>query len=699
LSQPQDEQFEALSNALARMVRRQDDIDRRLARIEAALNLQPAAPPAPPPPPPVPAPQFAAPPPLPPPLPVSPLPAAPPPLPPEREHERLETNIGLTLINRIGVITLVLGVGFFFKWAVDNQYIGPAGRVELGILAGLLTLFAGDLLWNRGQKIFAQGVTGTGVCILYLAIYAAFGFYHLVPQTFAFLLMVVVTLMAAALALRYDAVAIAALGMFGGYLTPILLSSGVDHPWFLFTYILLLDLGALALARVRPWALLNILSFIATVLLYAGWLSDRFTTAKETVATVFDLVYYAFFSYALSLPALLFAQVLASIAMVAIWPRDPAEYFLFSLFIALGGLVLADVRKAAPLVATTFATTWICFAMWNAEFTTTRPLGPHFIGLTCTFAIFLAWILWWTVWRRQPARGPELVILALNGIAYFGASYGLLNPEYHAWLGLFAVAVAGIHLGLAFLIWKNEGAADLNAVVLSLAFALTYITLAIPIQFTAYRITMAWAIEAAALTWIGKRLNQERMHWGALAVFWLAAIRLITLDAWILPNPETYTALWNGRFLTFFVSAVALWIAAYWGRQRPTAFIYYIAGHVVIIAGLTMEVLGAAARESVAANLESVESVGVSILWALYALVLVGFGVALRFVLNRILGLILLGIVVVKLYIWDVWQLARVFRITSFVALGVLLLATSYLYSRYRTKIESWWKDDEPPSS
>lgn len=696
MSQPRDEQFDALSNALARMVRRQDDIDKRLARVEAALNLQPAAPPPAPPSLSVPPPRVAAPPPLPPPLPVSPVPAPPLPLP---EHEHLETNIGLTLINRIGVITLVLGVGFFFKWAVDNQYIGPAGRVELGILAALLTLFAGDLLWNRSQKIFAQGVTGTGVCILYLAIYAAFGFYHLIPQTFAFVFMVAVTLMAAALALRYDAVAIAALGMFGGYLTPILLSSGEDRPWFLFTYILLLDLGALALARVRSWALLNILSLVATVLLYGGWLSDRFTAAKETVATVFDLVYYALFSYALSLPALLFVQILASLAIVAIWPRDPAEYFSLSILVALGGLALAGWRKAAPIVATTFATTWICFAIWNAEFTTTRPLGPVFIGLNCTFAIFLAWILWWTVWRRQAARAPELVILALNGIAYFGASYGLLTPEYHAWLGLFAVAVAGIHLGLAFLIWKNEGAADLNAVVLSLAFALTYITLAIPIQLTAYRITMAWAIEAAALTWIGKRLKQERMHWGALAVFWLVAIRLITLDAWIFPNAATYTALWNGRFLTFFVSAVALWIAAYWGRERPTALIYYIAGHVVMLAGLTMEVLGAAARDSAAANLESVESVSVSILWALYALVLVGFGVALRFVLNRILGLILLGLVVVKLYIWDVWQLARVFRITAFVALGVLLLATSYLYSRYRTTIEGWWKDDDAPPS
>lgn len=680
------------------MVRRQNDLDKRLARIEAALNLQPVA--APPVPPPSAVEPRLVPPPLPPPLPP-PKPQeipVPPPL-PAREHEHLETNIGLTLINRVGVITLVLGVAFFFKWAVDNQYIGPAGRVELGVLAGLLTLFAGDLLWNRGQKIFAQGVTGTGVCILYLAIYAAFGFYHLIPQTFAFVFMVAVTLMAAALALRYDAVAIAALGMFGGYLTPVLLSTGEDRPWFLFTYILLLDLGALALARVRSWALLNVLSLIATALLYGAWLSDRFTTAKETVATVFELVYYVFFAYALSLPTMLFPQVLASLAVVTIWPGDPLAYFSLSILIALGGLVVADLRKAAPLVATTFATTWICFAIWHAEFLGALPLGPVFIGLTYIFAVFVAWILWWTVWRRQKARAPELVIVALNGIAYFGGSYGLLNPEYHAWLGLFAVAVAGIHLGLAFLIWKAEGAEDLNAVVLSLAFALTYITLAIPIQFTGYRITMAWAIEAAALTWIGKRLSQERMHWGALAVFWLVAIRLITLDAWMLPNSQMYSTLWNGRFLTFFVSSVALWMGAYWGRERPTALIYYIAGHVVMLAGLTMEVLGWALRNSIPANIDSVESVGVSILWAVYALTLVGFGVVLRFVLNRILGLLLLGIVVIKLYIWDVWQLARVFRITSFVALGVLLLATSYLYSRYRTTIESWWKNEEPPSA
>src|SRR5258708_5187729 len=88
---------------------------------------------------------------------------------------RFETRMGLTWINRIGVLTLVIGVAFFFKYAIDNQWIGETGRVVLGILAGLATLAAADFVWRRDQKVFAQGVCGLGVSILYLSFYATFG--------------------------------------------------------------------------------------------------------------------------------------------------------------------------------------------------------------------------------------------------------------------------------------------------------------------------------------------------------------------------------------------------------------------------------------------------------------------------------------------------------------------------------------------
>jgi uncharacterized membrane protein len=72
---------------------------------------------------------------------------------------------------------------------------------------------------------------------------------------------------------------------------------------------------------------------------------------------------------------------------------------------------------------------------------------------------------------------------------------------------------------------------------------------------------------------------------------------------------------------------------------------------------------------------------------------LIGAGVGSRTLINRVLGLGLIGLVVVKLYVYDVWQLVRIYRIVAFAVLGALLLITSYLYSRYREKIEAWWHE------
>jgi uncharacterized membrane protein len=80
---------------------------------------------------------------------------------------------------------------------------------------------------------------------------------------------------------------------------------------------------------------------------------------------------------------------------------------------------------------------------------------------------------------------------------------------------------------------------------------------------------------------------------------------------------------------------------------------------------------------------------------AIYALLLIGAGVWSRTLVNRVMGLGLIGLVVVKLYVYDVWQLVRIYRIVAFAALGALLLITSYLYSRYREKIEAWWHEVE----
>src|ERR1700738_3694977 len=185
--------MDAMSGALARLVRRQDETDRRLEEIEKALGI--ARVPAPQPSPPRVETQ--------PPLPEEPAPVAPPPLPVERPG--FETKVGLAWVNRIGVLTFALFVAFAFKYAVDSGWIGAQGRVVLGVLAGLATLTVADRVWRGGQKTYANGISGLGIAILYLSFYSSFGFYHLIEPAFAFVLMALTTAMAGAFALRYDA--------------------------------------------------------------------------------------------------------------------------------------------------------------------------------------------------------------------------------------------------------------------------------------------------------------------------------------------------------------------------------------------------------------------------------------------------------------------------------------------------------------
>lgn len=688
--------MDALTEAIVRLLKRVEQTEARLARLE---RLPPGeAPPEPPSTSPVPSVPVrqSHPPPLPIPLPPEISPAAPSmePAAEPANPQRLETRMGLTWINRIGVLTLVIGVAFFFKYAIDNQWIGETGRIVLGVLAGLGTLAVGDILWRRAQKIFAQGVCGLGVSILYLSFYASFGFYHLLPQAVAFVLMAMVTAMTGALALRYDAIAIAALGMLGGYATPLLLSTGQDAPWTFFGYLFMIDAGAVAIARRKFWRPLDLMALLVTLFLYASWFGQWFKPEKEVVATVAALAFYALFAFA-EWPWIFYAaQIAAGIALAAIWP-DTTPYLLLSLAVGAAGLVVADLARRPAAAVFSFAAFWGGYGIWFAVNGKPENILTVFWLLTAGFVVYLAWTAFEKLVRRRDLAIPQLIVLALDGAIYFGSNYFLLKPHYQPWLGLFAVAVAGSYLLLGMGLWKERPAAggDSRPVLLALGIALAFLTLAVPVQFAGYSITITWAVEAAALVWVSGRTNESRLWFGAAVIYVLVIFRLYAFDAFLpLPHP----LLVNSRCLAFLTSAVSLWLGAWWLKStRLPAATAYVAGHFILLSTCLLELTDWVQTTVSDDNRASVMAISVSILLAVYAVGLIGIGVAYRSVLDRILGLGLMGLVVLKLYLYDVWEASRLFRTAAFVSLGILLLLTSYLYSRFRPAIESWWKSEE----
>lgn len=87
----------------------------------------------------------------------------------EPRKAAFETRFGLTLLNRIGVITLILGAAFFFKYAVENEWVGPGARVALGLAAALAALWFGDCQRRRDERLFGNGVTGLGGALLFVS--------------------------------------------------------------------------------------------------------------------------------------------------------------------------------------------------------------------------------------------------------------------------------------------------------------------------------------------------------------------------------------------------------------------------------------------------------------------------------------------------------------------------------------------------
>jgi uncharacterized membrane protein len=171
-------------------------------------------------------------------------------------------------------------------------------------------------------------------------------------------------------------------------------------------------------------------------------------------------------------------------------------------------------------------------------------------------------------------------------------------------------------------------------------------------------------------------------------IFALAFLRLYISDGRMYLTSPSPGLLLNARFATLVISGVCFWLGARWMEKGTPALVVYVAGHFVVLWALMAETLDWAGQRTSMGDAASLGTISASVLMALYGLTLVIVGVTSRSLINRILGLGLLAIVILKLYLYDVWQLEQTFRIVAFVVLGVLLLAASFLYSRFRPMVE-----------
>src|SRR5881392_2054380 len=193
-----------------------------------------------------------------------------------------EQFMGAKLFAWIGGLALFLGIAFFVKYSFEHNLIPPELRIAIGFVVGAVLVVGGLLLKRKENAVTAQTLCATGILVLYAVTFACRGYYHfaffgLIPT---FLLMTLITAVAFLLAVRLNAMVVAVLGIAGGFLTPVLLSTGEDYPLGLFGYIALLDVGLLGRAQRRRWNALPILGAAGTALMQIGWIGTFFVPEK-----------------------------------------------------------------------------------------------------------------------------------------------------------------------------------------------------------------------------------------------------------------------------------------------------------------------------------------------------------------------------------------------------------------------------------
>jgi len=220
--------------------------------------------------------------------------------PPGGGQADVESTIAGRWFNYVGILAVTLAVGFFLKYAFDNNWIGPAGRVTLGLIVGASMYPFSHWVLRRGYKYYSEGLAGLGAAILYLSIWSGWHYYHLFPQSYAFPLMIVVTAMTVVIAVGRNSERIAVLALVGGLLTPILVSTGQNEEVALFMYLIVLGAAMLGIAWVRKWRSLVPIQFAGTIVYFWGWYSDFYSKTELSPTVLFATAFFALFA---ALPA------------------------------------------------------------------------------------------------------------------------------------------------------------------------------------------------------------------------------------------------------------------------------------------------------------------------------------------------------------------------------------------------------------
>ncbi len=669
-----------------------------------------------------------------------------------KDRSELERFIGENLINKIGIVIVILGVSVGAKYAIDHNLISPATRIVLGYgAAGLLGFFSTILF--RNYRSFSAVLLSGAFAIAFFITYAAFTYYGFFGKLPTFLIMFLLTAGTSVSALRYNNEIIAQFGLVGAYSVPFLLSDGSGHVSMLFTYMTIINLGILFLATRKNWKSLFFSSIGISWMIYISWFALRFDPKTDvSLVLVSMLIFYIVFQAVLLLRQLrksgeeqgpwlilhlvqsvilfgvslhlsvnahfselqltfLFLLYFAihTISFIVFWKKRQGitEIFFFiaalfflnaagvvyfdayalSVFMSVQAVLLALsgnklLRKNFVVLAgqvLIYTAAIVILYDWSVGFIDLF-LDRTYVGPSPFFnESFLAVVVLVSavfLQKRFESARTEIPHESDSGMYYF-------TPVLSAAIFLFGVLIELNRIHFPQMGYVTEGVfhPELSPARVAVSYSFVFVFLAAIFMLNYAR----WKVHTFGLTAFIASLI-------AVSIFLFSGLLTFSEAREIYLSPA-YSG--SGFLIYRYLTILALVVLARaWREQlRDTHFAGFrffseILLHVIVLWLLTSEMIQ---YLDLAGGNEY--KLGISILWGVYAFVLMAFGIYRKAQLLRIFSFVLFGITLVKLFLYDIAQLNTISKTIVFVALGVLLLIISFLYNKFKHLL---FEEDNP---
>jgi uncharacterized membrane protein len=659
----------------------------------------------------------------------------------------LEKFVGENLVNKIGITVLVLGIAFFVKYAIDQNWISETGRVCIGIACGIILVAIAHYLRNS-YRSFSSVMAGGGIAVFYFTIAFAYHEYQLFSQTAAFVLMIFITSFAVALSLLYNKVELAVIAVVGGFLAPFLVSNGSGNYIVLFSYLLILDIGILIIAYFKKWPLLFSLAFFFTWVIFGGWLINIYSFSDEMLpyknSFLFATAFYGVF--------------LATVLINNLRTQKPFKAFDFSLLLVItfsyyaqGMISLSEWNDGAyqglftmGLGLLNLGLAWYLFKTQKGD----QNLLYLLIGLTLTFislaapvqlhghSITLFWsaecvLLYWLHQRSQIRifKYSSAVILILMLISLL-MDWQFANAKNGTYLAVIFTNIQGIVtniIAIASLAWYSyllhkelkgsqfmAGIANSWAgVAMGVGAALIlYVSCLFGVNLyfdelknielpNAYHQLISYLFAAAFLWGIqwAKILQKPSISIIVITLcflFYLSSIQHMDglVDGVIDKRYHSFDMAVHWLSAGSLLYLLLLLTRQFKEKLHRLGNLYVWLIHIALLVFFSLElkylyVSVLAQPRSIPYFTSQYLKAGLTIVWAIFSFCIIWIGMKYKYKILRIISLSIFSLALLKLFLFDIRTVSAGGKIAAFIMLGILLLVISFMYQRLKKIIIS----------